>query len=157
MSAYTLLEGESAREARYAYRLVPRAADLHEWFLLTGLYAPGALISAFMRESVFLWTALDATGEPLVIAGVTAESLLDDRGVPWMICAEGVTRYRVPLIRHSHRFVREIRACFPVLLNYVHADNALAIGWLQRLGFAIDEPEPYGKFGAPFRRFVMGE
>jgi hypothetical protein len=42
---------------------------------------------------------------------------------------------------------------YPVLFNFVHADNHVSIKWLSWLGFVIQGAQPAGPEGAPFRFF----
>ena len=42
-----------------------------------------------------------------------------------------------------------------MLLNFVDNRNIKAQNWLRWLGFTLEEPEPHGVAGLPFRRFWM--
>jgi ribosomal protein S18 acetylase RimI-like enzyme len=42
---------------------------------------------------------------------------------------------------------------FPVLVNYIDARNVDAIGWLQSLGFTVEDALPHGPDRLPFHKF----
>jgi hypothetical protein len=76
-------------------------------------------------------------------------------GLPWLLTCFYFKEYPIAV----GRAVRDIlfgkwMKRYEVLYNHVHAENSLAIGWLQEIGFTVEEKaEPYGLRMAPFRRF----
>jgi hypothetical protein len=99
--------------------------------------------------------AVSAYGEPLAIFGVGTLSLLYNTGSPWMLRAAGASRYRRALIEGGRSYTGEMLQHFDVLVNHVDARNLTSVAWLQRLGFLIEPPKPYGIRGLPFHRFSI--
>jgi hypothetical protein len=71
-----------------------------------------------------------------------------------LLGAQGIERFARPLLEQGRRWVGEMLSVHPRLENHVDARYEKAQRWLGRLGFTLDEPEPYGAEGLPFRRFT---
>lgn len=96
-----------------------------------------------------------AEGRCAAIVGVTPLSMLEGRGSPWMLGTDLVVKHRRALMADTPAYIHAMLRAYPHLVNYVHADNAVAVRWLRRAGFALHTPEPYGMNGALFHRFEM--
>lgn len=73
-------------------------------------------------------------------------------GIPWMLTTTHMdAAERAAVARAAERAVARMRADFPSLTNWVHAENARAIRFVRWLGFAVDE-QLSGRNHA-FRRF----
>ncbi len=114
-----------------------------------------AAVPAMLRRSNMAWTARRADGAMVAMFGIVPVSLLPGIGCPWMLGTPLVARHARTLVRMAPRVVALMLAHFPRLENYVDARNRLAIGWLRRMGFKLDDPAPFGVAGLPFHRFVM--
>lgn len=130
-----------------------RAADRAE-LLACGFPDPRRAIEASLACSTHMLAAV-AEGRCVAILGVTPLSLLEGRGSPWMLGTDLVVTHRRALMADSPAYIRAMLQAYPHLVNYVHADNAVAVRWLRRVGFTLHAPEPYGTRGELFHRFEM--
>ncbi len=80
-------------------------------------------------------------------------TVLDPRGVPWMLGTDLVPQNRRALARLAPQYIRAMLQTYPRLLNTVHARNTLAVRWLQRAGFALAPAHDVN--GEPFHLFEM--
>lgn len=122
--------------------------------LATGTSTEGALADG-LRRSVLVWSVV-CDGRPVAMFGIAPLTVLGDRGLPWMLSANGLERVPRALARTGPGYVAQMREVYPRLVNWVHRDNRRAIAFIRWLGFEVDEPEPYGPMAEPFRRFTMG-
>ena len=76
-------------------------------------------------------------------------------GVPWLLSTVYTAAHKMGFLNASAEAVKGMIDEHGVLMNYVHADNHLAIRWLKWLGFEMGDITPYGPNMAPFRRFEM--
>lgn len=130
-----------------------RRSDADEVAAASGA-SPLSALEAGLACSTAAWTALE-DGEAICMFGVGAPSLLSDQGAPWMLGTGRVERHGRRLVVEGRRYVGEMLALHPRLLNFVDERNAAAKRWLARLGFALGEPEPFGVASLPFRPFRM--
>lgn len=130
-----------------------RCADVAEIAALTD--DATLAIDRSRRNSPIAMTWL-VNGTPACIFGVAAGSLLDSTGRPWLVSSDDVPAFPMTFLRACKRMLPEITAMFPHLENYVDSRYALAVRWLQWMGFTIHPAEPLGPFGVPFHRFEMG-
>lgn len=105
--------------------------------------------SSVRSASVFI------NGELVCIMGVTAKSLLNGVGCPWLIGSTALAKYKRELIAESKRLLPELMGSFSKLENYVHSENKQAVRYLKHIGFTIHTAEPYGCNGELFHRFEM--
>jgi ribosomal protein S18 acetylase RimI-like enzyme len=114
-----------------------------------------AAIKDGIEASVLCWT-IDVGGRVAAVLGLTPlEGLLGDIGVPWMLGTDLVRRHRGALVRLAPAYIARMLAAYPHLLNFVHAENSVAIRWLRSMGFELQPAIPYGPLGAPFHRFDL--
>lgn len=128
-----------------------RPSDRKEIYYLAAL-KPAAAIKATAAMTVFAKTAL-VNGEPCVIWGLARRTFLSDVGVPWLLGTPLAERYQFRFGRATRTYYEEMASHFPIMENYALAENRKTLRWLKWLGFDMDEPQPYGAFGAPFVRF----
>lgn len=86
------------------------------------------------------WTARDAGGRIICMAGVSRMSLIGSTGVPWLLGSDLVTAYRRAFLVESRRMVARWLTVFEVLRNVVDARYATALRWMRWLGFEIGPP-----------------
>ena len=78
-------------------------------------------------------------------------------GTPWFLTCAGFET-DVPLIDFALIYRREVKKMakqFPLLENWVDSTYTGSVRLLQIVGFKMDDPVPYGKNGASFRRFWL--
>ena len=135
--------------AEHAARLVLRAGDAAE-VAAYGLTKEQAIADSLARS---LWAETYLIdGEVAAIAGLGLSSLLGGHGVPWLLTGPACERHKRRFVLESRRQVARMLGEAAPLINYVHADYARAVRWLEWLGFTLDAPVAIE--GAPFRRFI---
>lgn len=94
----------------------------------------------------------------LCVLGVSAESLADGDGCPWMLGTKLLeTKHKRAILELSPECLRIVRELFPGKLeNFVDARNTKSIRWLRWMGFSFDEPVEIGEECLPFFPFSMG-
>jgi hypothetical protein len=93
-------------------------------------------------------------GRVACIFGVAPHgSLLDPRGIPWMLGTELVTQNRRALARLAPVYIQAMLQAYPRLVNVVHARNTVAVRWLKRSGFVLRPAHTHN--GEPFHLFEM--
>ncbi len=115
---------------------------------------PEQALSNALRSSHQAWTGL-IDGEVACMFGVVPQSWMHGTGYPWMLGSELIVTHQKLFLRRCRGQVQSMAQSFRYLHNYVDARNDKAIRWLEWLGFEIEEPEPWGVAGLPFRHFVM--
>jgi len=76
-------------------------------------------------------------------------------GSPWLLGTDKLIDTKKEFIPQAIEWVKKINNDYPLLLNYVHADNTVSKRWLKSLGFQfIDLIEEYGVGKEPFYQFV---
>jgi hypothetical protein len=97
------------------------------------------------------WVAVGESGEVFGIYGVAN---VEGMGSPWMVATPEVYRYSKELVRDGREWIKTILPRYPMLFNFVHAENTKSIAWLRKLGFTIGELVPeFGAGKAPFYFF----
>lgn len=137
----------------HAERIELRPGDAREVEVL-GLTMPEAFKVSTAR-SMWAHTYL-IDGEVAAMVGLSVDNLLGGIGAPWLVTGKPVDRNKKLFLRETRAGVERMRAEFPVLRNFVHAEYAECLRWLRWLGFEIGPPQPKGPFGAPFCLFSMG-
>lgn len=131
-----------------------RYIDRKEIYYMSALQ-PRSAVAVTTAHAVAAWTAL-VDGVPACIFGITRATRLSDVGVPWLLATDEMEKHRREIIRQSRDYYQRFVDCFPKMENHVLAENARVVRWLRWLGFDMQEPAPYGCFGASFIRFGKG-
>ena len=130
-----------------------READRREVFRSSGLTPENSLQRALERSD---WVRSGRVNGRLVcLYGLSEIDKSMGVGSPWMLGTDLVEECGVTVLRQSKAVIDEMLREYPVLMNYVDAENEVSIRWLEWLGFAIGEPEILGAMSHPFRRFEM--
>ena len=129
-----------------------RAADERE-VMRMGLADPYMALVEGLEDSELALAAYTDHGIACMI-GVARPSLLGDSHVIWLLGHDDLEKYAVRFLKESRRVLSRILAAYPRLENYVDADNAATIRWLEWLGFSFDKDHPLtSPMGFPFYRF----
>ncbi len=72
---------------------------------------------------------------------------------PFMLGCDHLANHPVALQRYARDVLADWKKEYRHLFNWVHAENTVAIRWLELLGFSMQDPAPYGARGELFRRF----
>lgn len=97
-----------------------------------------------VRDSREAWTARDAAGRIICMAGVCPLTLIGRTGVPWLLGSDLVPANRRAFMVETRRTVARWQETFPVLRNVVDARYLQAIRWLDWLGFLVRDPQRIG-------------
>lgn len=95
-----------------------------------------------------------ADDQVMCIYGIGAGQSLSWHGVPWMLSTENLWKHGLHFARGSVAWMKDAKARYIELVNYVDARNTRASRWLSWLGFTIEEAQPYGPDDTLFHRFV---
>ena len=93
--------------------------------------------------------------EPCVMIGLVIRDILSGSGVPWLLGTNNVLKYKRHLLMQVPKVINEMLNICPNLFNYVHVCNTVSINWLERIGFTMDKPSPYGVEGELFHKFHL--
>ena len=76
-------------------------------------------------------------------------------GIPWMLASEEINDISFQFLRESRYWIKRVQKNYPLLYNYVAAENTVAVQWLRFLGFKfIREIEDFMDGGLTFYEFV---
>jgi hypothetical protein len=92
---------------------------------------------------------------PLFACGVAPLSALGGIGAPWLLGSVAMEQHTRRLVQIAPAYIAAMLRAYPVLVNFVHADNRRAVRWLRAAGFTLHPAVPYGVSQAPFHRFEM--
>lgn len=138
-----------AHAARIAFDT--REVDRRE--LWTGWrHTPEQSLRFGLEHSSHVWTGI-ADLVPFCMVGVVPTSVLAGAGNIWLIGTDQILSHQVAFLRRCRPLLERMRAVYSILSNYVHAENATAIRWLEWLDFRLEAPRPMGPDGALFHRF----
>lgn len=130
-----------------------RAADRRELHRHAGL-PPDLALSLELRLSSVAVTAL-VDGVPAAIFGVVTRSMLTRDGAVWMMTTPLVEKHPRAMLQAARQWLRLIGDGYERLFGFVDAEYLVAVRWLQRIGFVMDEAAPMGPVGALFHRFSL--
>lgn len=94
-------------------------------------------------------------GAPAAVLGLAPVNAVAGVGAPWLLGTEEVSRQARALTALTGRYIHAMLEAYPHLVNYVHAPNRTAVGWLRRIGFTLEPAAPYGPRGEMFHKFEM--
>lgn len=117
-----------------------------------GHLKPLEALTESLKESSDCFAIIDDNGEIVGLFGVSDKG---EMGIPWLLGAEGIKEIARPFLKQGKMIVQNWSQRFPLLMNYVAADNTVAIVWLSWLGFQFTRMIPdYGVEKKPFFEFV---
>lgn len=130
-----------------------READQTELFRSSGKEPDQVILQAWSLSTYNRTICLNKV--PIAIFGVAPVAVM--LGSPWMVGSDAMKKpaVRMFIARNSEKYIRQMLAHYPNLLNFVDVDNDLSIKWLKWCGFKFYGPERYGPFGFHFYRFQM--
>lgn len=130
-----------------------RNADREEGFATFGHWRHLDAIRLSIAASDDVVMAVSAYSEPVALLGVSTTSALYNTGCPWMLATNAAYRYARAFIECGRAYTLAMLGEYESLENHVDARNTRSVAWLQRMGYRIDPPEPFGVFGMPFHPF----
>jgi hypothetical protein len=132
-----------------------RTADREEGFATFGHHRHLDAIRLSVAASQDVVMGVTAYGEPAALIGVATMSVLYSVGCPWMLATDAAYRYRRAFIECGRAYTHAMLNQYDKLTNHVDARNVKNVAWLQRMGYQIGEPEPFGALGMPFHPFTI--
>lgn len=93
------------------------------------------IINSFHKPHRAAWTALTPDNHLAAIWGITAHPLNADIGIPWLLKTPRAIDRSWEFMRVSWYFDYWFGKHFTHLTNYVDAEYAASIRWLERLGY----------------------
>lgn len=92
-------------------------------------------------------------GEPLCAFGCGEWSVLSLMGMPWLLTSKNLEHHAITFMRETRRYMDDLKTRYLMLQNYVDARHEVAVRWIERIGFTLDDPEIFGIDQLPFHRF----
>lgn len=137
------------------FDLAPRVreVDREEIFAGWGI-DPETGLRVSVALSSHAWAG-EIDGQLACLFGVAPYSILTGEGLPWFVASDEIENNQMLFLRRCGPVVKRMAAIYPHLSNWVDARNTTAINWLEWLGFALDDPQPWGYLQLPFHRFEM--
>jgi len=132
-----------------------RKADHEEGLASHGIGAVcGIQISFNLSDSC--WIVL-LNNEPAFAFGVGKESIFSKKAIVWLLGTPLMDKMKVSILRGFKPYIKAMFEGVSLIENYVDERNKVSKKWLKFMGFKLDEPNPYGIKGLPFRRFYMNK
>ena len=130
-----------------------RQADIDEVAASHG-HAPLKALQAGLKVSDFV-VAVVIDDDPVAIFGLSKCNPITGSGVPWLLSSESALKHKREFLLQSPKVIEQMLEICPYLFNFVHIENRTSIRWLRWLGFAIEDPQPFGKKRQMFHRFYL--
>jgi hypothetical protein len=135
------------------YRLRP--ADRAEVVAASGPDVRGTIFDAIM-QSKNPGAAMMKRKIVAVFGVVPVGTLSSGMASPWLLGAPELETIPREFTEAARAYITAARAWYPRLVNFVDDRNTVSKRWLARIGFTLDEPQPFGVERLPFRRFHVG-
>lgn len=126
-----------------------RECDKQEVFAMSGITPEQAFLDGYSHSDTPY--VVEWQGKAIAMFGVSGDK--NKVGIPWMLATNGIKGIRKQFIRGCKPYVEAMHTEYPVLTNYVWAENSLHIAWLQWLGFKFADHLPLGRNGEMFIHF----
>jgi hypothetical protein len=126
-----------------------READIIE----LAITSPDEPVRKILADSVrnSRWAIVAAVDVvPAIVYGVAPSDHDPNVGIAWMLATDDLLKVRREFLERCRNEVRLMQQKFLVLANEVHRENAVAIRWLEWLGFTVDRSRPTGPGGEMF-------
>ena len=119
-----------------------RDADVAELAITSPGYSPDDLLRQAVENSYFA-ELVRVEGRPAIVYGV-APTRVYGVGSVWMLASDDIGRIRKQFVAGCREKVEMMNRMFPVLCNWVHAENTVAVNWLRWLGFEVQAADSRG-------------
>tara|TARA_B100000768_G_scaffold171382_1_gene178643 strand:+ start:3901 stop:4371 length:471 start_codon:yes stop_codon:yes gene_type:complete len=128
-----------------------RSQDAKEVMASHG-YTPYEALHESYKASHEMHSIIHADGS---VVGMFGVSNAGSYAVPWMLGTDKLLETKRIMLPVARVWVDSILERYPLLFNYVHADNTVSRRWLKSLGFEFIKLEKeYGVGKEPFIQFV---
>lgn len=136
-----------------AYEMAPnmRSQDAEEVMASHGWTPLEALVNSY-NGSQECNSIIHEDGDVVGMFGVSDQGAF---AMPWLLGANKMLDTKIEFVPQAIEWVDRMSVQYPLLFNFVHKENKVAIRWLKSLGFEfIKEIEDYGVGKEPFIQFV---
>ena len=130
-----------------------RKSDIHEIWASHHATPKDALKRGFKNS--FLCLSILINNKVIAMFGISTEYLMGERATIWLLAAPELEQIKLRFLKHSRKFVDMFLEYYPILENYVHANNRASIKWLKFLRAEIDDPKHYGVENELFHYFKL--
>jgi len=139
-----------------AIALAPRLRDIDklEIHAMSGNKPLEALLSHFKIKTPVHKSIVRNDGLILGMFGVCDCPFKTGYGVPWLLASEPLVDHSREFLKNCRKWVAEMQKPYPVLYNYIHTQNAVAMRWLQWCGFDVTKQVEFGRDKEPFYLFI---
>jgi hypothetical protein len=114
-------------------------------------HTPKEALRTGLLGSSIAWT-VKIDGRPEAMMGAAPVNFLEGRGRAWLLMTDVAARHSVALVRLGRIYTAALHRHYPILENWIHADNDKTIRWLSRLGYAVGAVDVIR--GQPMRPFI---
>lgn len=114
-------------------------------------HTPKSALRTGILGSTIAWT-VKIDGRPEAMMGATPLNFLEGRGRAWLLMTDEAAKQHKALLRLGRIYTAAMHREYPVLVNWVHAENDKTIRWLSRLGYAVGSVDVIR--GVPMRPFI---
>jgi hypothetical protein len=128
-----------------------RQADVDEVWLAARHTPIEALTDGWDRSNRSVVVTVD--DQPCVMIGLVIRDTLSGIGIPWLLGTDAALKHRREFINSVKPVMDEMLSECWMLYNWVHSENRESIRWLKRIGFTVEDPQPYGFDNAMFHKF----
>lgn len=132
-----------------------RQADIDELTAASGPDIERTLAEALDLSPRAAFVAVSPIYGPICLFGFAAFTRLGRRAAPWAVGTEQLRLHGRSLNHFGRLYCAAALEEYDTLVNYVDDRHIESRRWLQRIGFLMGEPEPFGVARLPFRRFEM--
>lgn len=149
---WTVREATNEDITSVASRL--RDSDRREIIASSGKDPTKRLLEATQLPSLGIWVG-EINDNPEVLFGVV-NIPGSPIGSPWMVCTDEPVKNLRGFLDVCQEWVDHFSKQYPLLINYVHAENKTHIRWLKWVGFKFIKLHPkHGAAQEPFWEFRM--
>ncbi len=114
-------------------------------------HSPKSALRVGLLGSTMAWT-VKIDGQPEAMLGASPISFVEGRGRPWLLLTDKGGDSHRALVRLGRIYTEAFHRHYPILQNWVHAENERTIRWLARLGYAVGPVDVIR--GIPMRVFT---
>lgn len=127
-----------------------READLLEMKSFRQVTDPCIYLKEGIKASFQCWTCTDKKGVPIFVFGVVPV-IPNLYGAVWLMGTERIHEVKKEFIKDCKNWLPRLHQGFPLIGNFVYAENAIHVKWLKFMGFNfVGKKDNFGLLGLPF-------
>ena len=121
------------------------------------VFASGGMSPLKAMKKSFEYTEDCATflvnGKPAAMFGLKHTGLITRTGIPWLLGTDDIQKDVYGFLKLSKVLYNYGISRCDYMYNFVDVRNTESQKWLKWMGFDVEEAQPYGLFGMPFKKF----